>query len=296
MKGCDGVDIKISPIFYMGNKKKLIKKGLIELFPKNINRFIDLFSGSAVVAMNTSANIKIINDINMYLCDLYNMFKIYDSDYIIDKIENYIDKYHLARERTKRNVFQDRSKIEDYKQAYIKLREDYNTYKDVFRFYTLMFYSFSQQFRFNLNGDFNMPYGNDCFCEENKTYIQNGCDFFKHSYITNYDFRVLKVDKLSKNDFVYFDPPYLNTTAVYNENNGWTIDDEKDLLLLCENLNYKGIRWGMSNVFEHKGILNTNLIEWCEHNQWNVFTFNNFTYMACGKGNTYSKEVFICNY
>ena len=32
----------ISPIFYMGNKKKLIKKGLIELFPKNINKFSTL--------------------------------------------------------------------------------------------------------------------------------------------------------------------------------------------------------------------------------------------------------------
>jgi len=29
-----------SPIFYMGNKKKLINKGLIELFPKNINTFV----------------------------------------------------------------------------------------------------------------------------------------------------------------------------------------------------------------------------------------------------------------
>ena len=32
-----------SPIFYMGNKERLIKKGLIDLFPKNINKFIDCF-------------------------------------------------------------------------------------------------------------------------------------------------------------------------------------------------------------------------------------------------------------
>ena len=29
-------EVKISPIFYMGNKKKLIKKGLVELFPEPI--------------------------------------------------------------------------------------------------------------------------------------------------------------------------------------------------------------------------------------------------------------------
>ena len=39
----------------MGNKKKLINKGLIDLFPKDINTFYDLFAGSAVVSLNTDA-------------------------------------------------------------------------------------------------------------------------------------------------------------------------------------------------------------------------------------------------
>ena len=40
----------------MGNKKKLINKGLVELFPSNINMFIDLFAGSSIVSMNVVAN------------------------------------------------------------------------------------------------------------------------------------------------------------------------------------------------------------------------------------------------
>lgn len=48
-------DIKISPIFYMGNKKKLIAKGLVNYFPDNIHTFVDLFAGSAVVSMNVQA-------------------------------------------------------------------------------------------------------------------------------------------------------------------------------------------------------------------------------------------------
>lgn len=47
------MEVIISPIFYMGNKKRLIKKGLIDLFLKNIDVFVDLFSGSGVVSMNT---------------------------------------------------------------------------------------------------------------------------------------------------------------------------------------------------------------------------------------------------
>ena len=53
----------------MGNKKKLINKGLISLFPKDINTFVDIFAGSGVVSMNTVAKKYMINDIdnNFYL-------------------------------------------------------------------------------------------------------------------------------------------------------------------------------------------------------------------------------------
>ena len=52
----------------------------------------------------------------------------------------------------------------------------------------------------------------------------------------------------------------------------------------------------MSNVFINKGKTNDKLIEWCNENKWNVYTFDKFTYMACGKGNSNAKEVFIKTY
>ena len=282
----------------MGNKKKLINKGLIELFPKNISMFVDLFAGSSVVSMNTEASKYIINDIDTNLMDLYNMFKFTEADTIIEHIESRIEEYGLARERTKRNEFKDKEKIEQYKKAYMSLRSDYNKNKTVLDFYTLMFYSFSQQFRFNNKGEFNMPCGNDCFSDKNKEYIRNGRDFFKNDnvIITNNDFRKLKISKLDNNSFVYLDPPYLDTTATYNENGGWTIKDEQDLYSICEELDNNGIKFGMSNVFINKGKTNDKLIEWCNKNKWDVYTFDKFTYMACGKGNSNAKEVFIKNY
>lgn len=290
--------MKISPIFYMGNKKKLIKKGLIDLFPNNIDTMVDLFGGSSVVSMNTKANRYIISDIDNNLVSLYQLFKDFHSEDIINHIEKRISEYGLARERTKRNEFKDKEKIEEYKKAYMNFRKHYNENKNVLDFYTLMFYSFSQQFRFNNKGDFNMPCGNDCFSETNKEYIMNGANFFRKDnvHILNKDFRDLKVEKLSINDFVYLDPPYLNTTATYNENGGWNVNDEEDLYSLCESLNGKGIRFGLSNVFENKGIKNDKLIKWCNDNNWNVYTFDKFSYMACGKGNSNAKEVFITNY
>ena len=77
----------------MGNKKKLINKGLIDLFPKDINKFVDLFAGSAVVSLNTDAKKYIVNDASEYLYDLYNMFKIFSDGAIIRHIEDRIEEY-----------------------------------------------------------------------------------------------------------------------------------------------------------------------------------------------------------
>ena len=291
-------DVIISPIFYMGNKKKLIKKNLIDLFPNNIDKMIDLFGGSAIVSMNTKANQYFINDTDEHLIELYNLFKNNKAEDIINHINMRIDEYGLARERTKRNEFKDKDKIEQYKKAYMSFRNYYNKNKNTLDFYTLMFYSFSQQFRFNSKGDFNMPCGNDCFSKTNEEYIKNGCNFFSDNnvFLFSNDFRSLKINNLTDKDFVYLDPPYLNTTATYNENEGWTIKDEEDLYDLCENLNNKNIKFGLSNVFANKGVENTKIIEWCNKNNWNVYTFDKFSYMACGKGNSNAKEVFITNY
>lgn len=292
-------EVKISPIFYMGNKKKLVKKGLIELFPQEINTMVDLFGGSGVVSMNTKANMYYIGDKDDNLVSLYNLFKYKDSDTIINHIWARVEEFGLSKERTRRCDFIGREGIvEKYKKAYMNFRKFYNGNKNILDFYTLMFYSFSQQFRFNKNGEFNMPFGTDCFSEKNEEYIKNGCEFFSKDnvFVGKNDFRNLNIELLGESDFVYLDPPYYNTNAVYNENGGWTEKDEDDLYKLCEQLNERGIKFGLNNVFINKNKENTKLIVWCERKGWNVYVFDKVSYSACGKGNSKAKEVFITNY
>ncbi len=224
----------------MGNKKKLIQKGLIELFPKDIDCFIDVFAGSSVVSMNVKANQYYINDNDKNLKQLYELFKSYKSDSIINHINSRIDEYGLARERTSHKVFQDNRK-EEYKSAYYTFREHYNKNKNILDFYTLMFYSFSQQFRFNNKGDFNMPCGNDCFSEKNQEYIKAGCQFYHSNnvHIFSMDFRSIPIDTITVRDFVYLDPPYFNTTATYNESGGWNETDENNLYDKCKSCDNK---------------------------------------------------------
>lgn len=285
--------MNVSPIFYMGNKKKLIKKGLVNLFPENINTMIDLFCGSGVVSLNVNANKKILNDKDSNIIKLIQYFKETDSETIINRVEEIIEIYNLPTFSTDVRVYKGDRNI--FKKNYNKLRDDYNKTRKVDLLYVLNIFSNSHMLRYNSLGEFNMPFGNGYFTEDCKKSIElnNYCEI---DNVLNNDFRNLKIDKLNKNDFVYLDPPYLNTTATYNENEGWTEKDEEDLYKLCEDLNDKGIKFGLSNVFENKGIKNEKLINWCNNKNWNVYTFDKFTYCACGKGNSNAKEVFITNY
>lgn len=277
----------------MGNKKKLINRGLTELFPKNINTFYDVFCGSGVVTMNTDAISYEVNDINSNITDLIQYFCYYKPEEIIERIDKLIEKYELPTFSTDVRKF--KGDREFFKKKYNKLRDDYNTSRDIELLYVLNIFSNSHMIRFNSNGDFNMPFGNGYFTEDTKKAIREN-NYEKIIYINHTDFREYINREFEKDDFVYLDPPYLDTTATYNENGGWTMKDEKDLHDFCDKLTKLGIKWGISNVYENKGIVNNQLKEWQESKGYNVHYFDDFAYCSCGKGNSNSKEVFITNY
>lgn len=213
-----------------------------------------------------------------------------------------IDSFGLARERTKRCFYKDRQKLAKYKQAYSDFRNYYNADKsNVIALYLLTYYSFSQLMRFNSDGNFNMPVGMDCFCEENREYIRNGCKYFSNKYleIYNMDYAELVNQILinaDSNTFFYLDPPYINTTATYNENDGWTVENQNQLYDILNQINYKGCKFALSNVSECRGVVNTELLEFAKTNTYHIHTFDDFTYTACGKGNSNATEILITNY
>ena len=282
-----------SPIFYMGNKERLIKKGLIDLFPNYINTFIDLFCGSGVVSLNVNAKNKILIDNDINIINLINYFKNNNPNNVIKDVEEIINNYQLPTFSTDARKFKGDRNI--FKEKYNILKNDYNNSRSIKLLYVLNIFSNSHMLRFNSRGEFNMPFGNGYFTDKCKENILNNT-YNELTTLINSDFRDINIDLLKKDDFIYLDPPYLNTDATYNENKGWSINDENDLYKICEKLNNKGIKFGLSNVFQNKGIENKKIIQWCEDNNWNVYLFDKFTYCACGKGNADSKEVFITNY
>lgn len=282
-----------SPLNYTGGKHKLLPQ-ILPLFPEEINTFVDLFTGGGNIAVNVNANKIIANDNDKHVVGIYKTFQNgYDNvEEIIKVIESYIAKYNLSIE----NV-----------EGFNKLREDYNNnpcktnYIASTMLYVLICYSFNHQFRFNSKGEFNMPFGKNR-SQWNDTMKKNLINFHKsivdkNIIFTNKDFRELKIDKLSCNDFVYCDPPYLITCATYNEKNGWNEQCEKDLLDLLDNLNSKSVKFALSNVLFNKGKTNDLLIEWSK--KYNVhhldYTYQNCNYHTKDKSSK-PDEVLITNF
>lgn len=288
----------------MGNKYRLLKE-LLPLFPEECNTFVDAFGGSGAVCGNYQGKEKTIyNEINPYIHNLYKMLLTEDCDTLISKITNNIDKFNLNKEGV--NVKQNDESVKEvreyYANKYLDFRKWYNeSNRDIVDLFTLTFYSFSNLIRFNSKGDFNMPYGNRCFCNKHKEQIKEWKDALKDKTIFSYnnDYKeTFKELDLKEGDFAYFDPPYSSTTAIYNEKRafgGWTKDNDLELFSLLEELDKKGVRWGLSNVFSIRDKTNEHLIQWCEEHNWKVYHLN-LKYSSLGKGNAQNDEVYICNY
>ena len=289
-----------SPIFYMGNKYKLLKQ-LIPLFPTTCETFLDLFGGSGVISMNyQGTKHTIYNEFNVNVVELVKTMVNYEPDYLDYYFKQKISEYGLETCSIKAKDRIDRSGYDRRKDTFNKLREDYNKskkrdYKDLF---LLACYSINHLIRFNTNGDFNASNGADSYNEKNYKKICDMHEKFKNVAILNKDCFDIDFNLLTVDDFVYCDPPYLNTEAVYNEKRafgGWDIDDDYKLFKILEELNNRGVKWGLSNVFYNRGKSNNHLIEWCNKNNWNVHHLNR-NYNPFSRGNSNNDEVYICNY
>lgn len=303
-----------SPLNYTGGKFKLLPQ-ILPLFPANINTFVDLFCGGCNVGINVDCQSVIYNDLDTNLLYLYNTFKNLDKQSIFEWIYEIINKYELSLVSEKGYDYYkcDSSKgLGRYnKERFLKLRADFNEKKkkgnyDYYYYvmlYVIIVYAFNNQIRFNSNGEFNLPVGKRDFNKKMQQKLSDFIDKIKEQNckFSCLDFRKFNIDILEKDDFVYVDPPYLITCATYNEQGGWSENDEKDLLCFLDELNRKKLRFALSNVLRSKGKENMILIEWLDKNidkykAINLnYSYSNSNYQTKDK-TSISEEVLIVNY
>lgn len=276
-----------SPLNYVGGKYKLLSQ-IIPLFPKNITTFVDLFSGGANIGINVDAKEIIFNDINSRINEFFRYIQKNQIDDILEQINQYINQYKLSKTN---------------ELGFKTFRSDYNLNPDPIKLYTLVSYSFNYQFRFNNEMKYNNPFGRNRshFSErmkDNLIKFTNKLHTINANFEDNY-FTDVDLTKLDINSFVYADPPYLITTGSYNDGNrgfvNWTDKQEKQLYNLLDNLDKQKVNFALSNVLEHKGIVNNNLIEWSK--KYNIHHLN-YSYSNSSHNTKHlgSDEVLITNY
>lgn len=287
---------KQSAIHYMGNKFKLLPQ-ILPYFPEDIDTFYDLFGGSGVVSMNVKAKNYVLNDYNKHIYNLWNMFKTKPSDEIISFCYAMRDAFELNVDNT------DKYEIHLMnKEPFRKARDYVNENPSTLGYFFLTYYSFLNQFRFSQKGKFNMPCGNGYFKSDNEKDIKVMCDFFsrKGMQLENKSYEQVEL-KSPKECFIYADIPYANTNAVYNETSrdigGWTEQNDFVFFKYCEELNRKGYKWAISNVFHNKDKENKHLEKWCKDNNWTVHHLNmRYSCNLHREKASYTDEVLICNY
>lgn len=297
-----------SAINYTGGKFKLVPQ-LLPLFPKKIRNFYDVFAGGANITINIEAEKYFVNDINKKVIELYEFFDKSEVDDILNSIEQIISEYRLSNTKIYGyDFYNTNSSIglkEVNKKSYIELRQQYNAgifdkNSEPLIFYILIVFGFNNQIRFNSDGFFNMPTGKRDFNKKMALKLEKFINELHRRDIqySSLDFkRFLNQQKFNDNDFVYLDPPYLLSTAAYNESGGWTEKDESDLLNCLDELNTKGVKFALSNVLIHKGNENKILSEWAKNYKIHEldFNYNNSNYQSKAKENN-TLEVLITNY
>ena len=298
-----------SPLNFTGGKFKLLSQ-LNNRFPKEIDTFVDFFCGGANVSANVKANKIIAIDKDKNLIRLLDLFKNNNYMDIINKIDEIIEKYNLSNTyKYGYNHYNCDSSVGlgmYNKNNYLKLRCDYNSIekcsieKDLMLL-TLIIYGFNHQIRFNSKGKFNNPVGKRDFNSSIRQNLLKFCEKIdtRNIEFINNDYKNFDVKELDSRDFCYFDPPYFLGDASYNENNGWNVENERELLDYINQINEKHIKFALSNVIEHHGKKNDLLINWAIKNKYNInylnYSYSNSNYQQKNKDSN-SIEVLITNY
>lgn len=250
-----------APIKWMGGKSKLAPK-ILELMPQQYNAYYEPFLGSGAVLFALEPMNSIASDLMIEPISVFNAIK-----------KNPALTYELFQALADELW----EKGSDY---YYEIRELYNQTKmnmDVFHvaahFMFLLKAGFNGVVRFNpnKNNSWNVPYGKRGYkgnkpvklynekllseLEQYSAFLNTGNkEFLTASYEDI-------IPKAQKNDVIYCDPPYTETSSDKRYNMGWSWDEDVKLSLLLREAAKRGANFILSNIIEYKGNINNQLIE-----------------------------------
>lgn len=196
---------------YRGGKSKEIPH-LINHIPKFSGRYIEPFIGGGALFFHLEPKKAIINDINSKLIEFYlgvkNNFEKLKSE--LTEIEITYTKNRKKFEELKSKTPDKR--VEDENEAfYYLIRDMFNElvekkYSEALLYFFINKTSYSGMIRYNLKGEFNVPYGR--YANLNTSLVtQSHSKLLEKTEIYNLDYsEIFKM--ANEDDFMFLDPPY----------------------------------------------------------------------------------------
>ena len=227
---------EIYPIVkWVGGKRQLMFE-LIKNMPKSYNRYFEPFVGGGALFFELQPENAYISDMNEELINLYSVVR----DNVYELIED-LGKHEVSKE-----YFLEIRNI-DRSEKYAGL----SSIERASRFIYLNRTCFNGMYRVNSQGQFNVPFGhykNPRIIDESN--LLNCSKLLNKTEIKCADFSEI-LTKVQKDDFVYFDPPYvpLNETSSFTSytKDGFDIDMQFKLRDVCDELDSMGVKFMLSN-------------------------------------------------
>ncbi len=265
-------------IKWAGGKKQLLEQ-FKPLFPKKIERYLEVFVGGGAVLFYIIQHYKpkyvFISDINKELINTYEIIK--------NDVENLIIRLKKLKQQHNKETYY-KIRVEDPKLLSPLSRAS--------RFIYLNKTCFNGLYRVNSKGGFNVPIGsykNPAICQEKE--LREVSKLLKNVKIKVMDFEKI-TKQAKKGDFIYFDPPYYplkkNSFTTYTKGS-FLEREQKKLKEVFSKLDKKDCKIMLSNS-------NTKFIKNLYKDYKRTFVKANRMINCNGDGRGKIKEVVITNY
>lgn len=223
---------------WAGGKKQLLNE-IEKHIPQQFSRYYEPFVGGGAVLFRLQPKRAVINDSNEELSNLYTVIKEFPEELI----EN------LRQHKNEEEYFYQIRGVDREQEKYQALTNIERASRNIFLNKTC----FNGLFRVNSKGHFNTPFG-----RYKKPNIVNDITIRAvANYLSSNDIQILNSDykkslsNITKDDFVYFDPPYDPVSVSSNftgyTKNGFDKSSQGELKKTCDMLNEKGIKFLLSN-------------------------------------------------
>ena len=224
-------------IHWMGGKSRLLRL-LRQKLPTGFNNYYEPFIGGGALLFDLDPKNAYISDMNEELILTYQVIQKSAEKLILDLNKHIMsaDYYYAIR-----NI--DRDKEEFSKLTNVERAS---------RFIYLTKAAFNGLYRVNKKGQHNASFGTQDNFNFNADSLRETSRRLKNYYIKHQDFNSIK-NKVSKGDFVYFDPPYLDSDQNYTKE-GFTLADHIKLKELCDYIDSVGAYFMLSNSYNEDTI------------------------------------------